>query len=629
MKGLFFIAAITLGALVLWLRQCDQSPLQSRSGPDSSASAPREPRPLATEAPSAVEPTPPAKPTRRPVEAALPPKKKIQPALASTKVVRGPDSGREPNMVKAEQTPISEAPISEVPAAAPSPSPRDEVLQLPPLIQQPKIEIASSPSSLIKIEAGQQVALITWVPLSSSSKSSSERQWLRFCEKLGQGLQTRGIRPGFLHSYQCQPFGTPYPKVPTGQWLIQIIEEENGLRLAMSYHRDDSEVRTSDLRLSSDSDSGPSLQNPQLAKVLARLVIDQSPTGWAVSLAQPGNTFTLESDTQALGFPSELVLYDLYLDPQSKRWVPLIKGRMKRQARSENPNGLRLETYDLIARYTPLRSQQSYWAQNLKGPGQRPRDTERFVRQSLPGFSFENFFDSILFNPLQSSFLGLRYGRSVLRGHSINSQTSLFSLLLELRSGIFSGLRFYYDRMPEVQRGRGVTKEIFSLHRAALGWAFGFDLPHQLHGIAKQIDIQPKLGLLDVKLRINYPISEFATVPLSFRGKDVMDFSVEIGLENDISVLHGRLWSSLSSASFGLFSRSKVAVESYKIGLDLSHNLFKDKKSWGLNILGFAHYDRMKISQDSNSIKYSEENLGINSINFNLFMIGGGLTLAW
>lgn len=480
---------------------------------------------------------------------------------------------------------------------------------------------------LILIKPEEQWGLISWKQTGAKESETSSANWTPFCQSLGSSITTRGLRPGFLIGFTCAGLNSKPLSPLNPLWHIELSREKaEELRVRVTFQSAQDLKPVLDYVLAIHSDERDIFKNLRLAEVLGRLMLEQLPTGWKLKIDDPEQPLIIESSVHDLGFPEKILLFDLAYNSSSKVWIPVLRGTLVRQERKEDRKGLRQETYRLGAAFTPLKPQSVYWAQNIKGPSQRPRDNQNYVRNALPGFSLTKLLGSLLLNPLDSQFIGLRYGRSILRGATINAKTELFSILGEMRSGPLKGLRWYYDMTPEVRQGT----ERFRINQGSLGWAFTFGLPLFMQPFFERLDVQPKLGLLDVRSNLNYPIANGRTSSISFEGRNIINLSMEVGLEKDLHPVRVRGWGRISSARFGLFQESGISIDKQSFGLDLTYRIFSDQQQWNVSLLGFSQFELLRLANKNENIdQYSADNLGIRMMTFNLFFMGGGLTLSW
>jgi hypothetical protein len=277
--------------------------------------------------------------------------------------------------------------------------------------------------------------------------------------------------------------------------------------------------------------------------------------------------------------------------------------------------------------WVPLQSGQSYWVQNVAGLNQRQELYEKLLASDLQGFSILNLVDRLIFDSLSSNYAGLRYGQYFLKGDSVIVQTALLSLLVEMRGGPLAGMRWYYDITPMVKINSDEGDQRFNMRRLSLGWAMEFDMPKPLQGLVSRFDVQPKLGLLDIDSQFLVKNSTGILQPLTMKAGNVLSLSLEVGIEKQTSFTRNRLWASFSSAKFGVKNRDGVAVYSNKAGFDAYFDLYSgDQIKWGALIFGLG--ENLQLGRDPDKLS-GESDLELANIAFNLFYLGGGLTVSW
>lgn len=452
--------------------------------------------------------------------------------------------------------------------------------------------------------------------------------WQGFCERLGkQLLDDPG--PGFLSSYVCRPSD---PRPSDGRlWHIRISEQDNSLELKLTFFDGIAqEIRT--WSFPTEAPIVNSLENELLPLAIARMLVESSPTGW--SYEHHADVLSFDPRNEILLLPSDLFVYELGFDKKQRLWLPRIAAqisKVKDKDKEGEDLGERVE-YSFDRSYRPLKKGKSYWVRGLenKERQEKYRKTITDLLQgksvlSVPGEKAKNGEGNLVDRLLRSSQAGFRYGKSIAKSESIVTQADMVSILAEVGSGPLSGLRWYYDFFPELKRGSGSEEEYFSLKRASVGWAFNFPMPASIQPLFTKMDIQPKIGLLDLRSHF-YASTPTGRAGLDFNAKNIFDFALEVGGEKNTAWFRSRLWGAFSTANLGVSNKSAVTVKSIRSGVDLYFDLF-EAGSWDVNLLTFVTTEQLEISKDPSSL--NPETLELYSVSSNLVFAGLGFTIAW
>lgn len=485
----------------------------------------------------------------------------------------------------------------------------------------------------LPIMPGKQVGWITFSSRFGLDKASS-KAWAQFCKHLGEELSFPG--PGFLSSYTCQDSKVSLPSPPRS-WHLELFERKRTFELKLYFRVGSASQLVQKLSFPIEGRVLDKLNNVALPVALAKLLVESNPTGWGYKHSEEGPSF--DTGREFLTLPEELLVYRLAYDKGKKLWVPSIRAQISKvkERKSEEDNAK--ISYSIDPGYLPLKRGQSYWVRALDNE-ERQWKYRAIISAALQGedslslshgskdSNFEkkkSFLDNYLLNSLQSSYAGFRYGKSIARSDSIVTQVDMVSVLAEIGGGPLAGLRAYYDLLPELRRGNGNDLEYFSLRRASLGWAFSFEMPPSIQPFFSKLDVQPKIGLLDIKTYF------FATAPggkavLEFTVKNVVDLGLEVGVEQTSTWLRSRLWGGTSTANLGASPQSSVTVKSLSGGVDLYFNLY-EAGDWDVNLLTFAKFEKLELAKDPKSV--APNTLELYFIRPSLVFAGLGITVSW
>lgn len=453
------------------------------------------------------------------------------------------------------------------------------------------------------------------------------QQWLQFCQGLGSRLIIEQPGSGFLSSYRCEVGADPKVSVRDFDWLLIVYEKEKFIDVEVQFWMGTQWQVVQTFSFHFQNDWLVALQKNTALDYLSRMILESLPTGWAYKHRSGTSAIHWSVATHLPKLPSSLYVYQLRFDQGRKIWLPQVRAVLKRNDLQHEPGNIRKESFEIVQSWLPLVDGQSYWVQSVDGRNQRQDEYEKKLQESLGGFSILNLVDRLLFESFSSNYAGVRWGKSFLRGDSILTQSQLVSVLVEMRNGPLAGLRWYYDFSPRSHASRQGLEEYFAMKRASLGWAIEWRTPRSMQSFLSRLDLQPKVGLLDITSQFVAEDSLGNLRMLGFSAHNILSLSLELGLEKETSWFRHRLWTSLSSARFGLRNRAGVSVTSTKAGLDNYFELGKwHHAEMGILLFGLA--ENLSLSRDSSKI-LDLDDVGISELSFNLFFLGGGVTVSW
>ncbi len=484
---------------------------------------------------------------------------------------------------------------------------------------------ARAAEARLPISPAKQKALITWSS-DFDTKEAGNARWKAFCDHLGRRLLTKP-GPGFLKSFICRTKDAADADTP---WRIRMIEHADSFELKVSFAVDGKEQPVREWKFATKGSVLPNLGNDFLPVVLARMITENMPTGW--SYPYPGETFVFDSEAQVFPLQSSLLLYDLQYDAEEKAWLPRINARLTKADVGDKAEEGGTYTVDTV--YHPLKARRLYWVRGLLSK-ERENKYEKIVTNALQGKADTSLPRALLkdgadgtkdaITAIRSNYAGIRYGKSMLKSESLVTKLSMMSMFAEIGSGPLEGLRWSYDLYPEIKRGSGDDREHFGLRRASLGWAFNFQVPEALASLVDKIDLQPKIGLLDLKSHF-FTDTEDGKTGLDFNVKNVFDLTLEGGVEKNSPWFRTRLWAGFSTANIGLSNKISTKVQSRRAGIDLYYDLLR-WKGFDVNALGFCSLEHLEITKDPSSIDTSSP--GLYSFGSNLVFAGLGATVSW
>jgi hypothetical protein len=299
---------------------------------------------------------------------------------------------------------------------------------------------------------------------------------------------------------------------------------------------------------------------------------------------------------------------------------------------------------DAKARTATTAGNARIWSHNSDGAGQRSVELEKAVssaherlssaaRSGLLSNLFTKGYDSIsnlLFQTAASGYVGLRYGKQLLKGDDLVENGSLYGLLVEVRSGPLSGIKFYYDKFPQQTATANGTTTTLEWTRFVLGRSFSFKFPLFIN----RVEVTPKLGRYYLLSR--QPVERDAdgnvTATQDFQIRNQPSVSLEVSAERAARLYTARVWYAIDRGIPFLPVLGTSAVSSERAGLDLFLNSTMDFRLFGVdytfNVLTFGMYENIAIE----NIKMGDLDPGevaVSGVELRAAYAGLGLVLNW
>ena len=475
--------------------------------------------------------------------------------------------------------------------------------------------------------AGQNAIIAIKSETSKYPTQLQENLWQNICESLGQRLKKSNSGQGFLTTFKCA-FGKNLTELEKNSgWIIFIHETKEFLAIDIYSQRSKEFLLVQNFSFTSRSNKLELYERPKVLENLARLIIESIPTGWNAKYQGVDKNFAFESSADLPALPTRLLVYRLAFDLQTEQWLSQPRAELEYVQTNEGAPGKKIEIFRPSRIWIPLVQGENYWVQNSNGLNLRQSLYEKRLAMDLEGFSVLGLVDRLFLESLTSNYFGLRYGRSFLKGRSVITETPLISLLVEMRSGLFAGLRWYYDYMPKVKASSDFGQEHFAMKRLLLGWAFDYKAPKSFSKFVSRVDLQPKLGLLDVEAQFLVADSNGVLSPFELKAKNIANLSLELGIERESWLTRNRLWVSYSSAKIAVKNSAGLGISSSRIGLDIYIDLSTRRRlKW--SALAFGMAENMELTRDNRTLLRKSDS-AISEISFNLFFLGGGLSLSW
>jgi hypothetical protein len=382
--------------------------------------------------------------------------------------------------------------------------------------------------------------------------------------------------------------------------------------------------------------------------------------GTTLSLAEfKGQTFSVRK-FDAINPLARIAFYSLYIDPVSGRFFAEHLGeaqyRKTEKVKFQSNAGADKRTAFInTARYTldpkartGITGSSRVWFHNSDGSGKRSKDLlaavesahERLTsaaRSGLLSNLFTKGYDSIsdlLFQTAASGYVGLRYGKQLLRGDmpadKLVENGAIYGLLVEVRSGPLNGIKFYYDKFPKQEVSTGGADTSLEWTRFVLGRSFSFKLPRFIN----RIEVTPKLGRYYLSSRQPIETSENGntTATQDFEIRNQPSVSLEFSAERADKIYTARAWYAIDRGIPFLPVIGSSAVSSERAGVDLFLNSSLDFKIFGVdyifNVLAFGLYENIDI-EDLKLDDLEPGEVAVSGVTLRAAYAGIGLVLNW
>ncbi len=484
---------------------------------------------------------------------------------------------------------------------------------------------------------------------SISDKESFKQKWIAACKLLGTHLSNgKGMfGSGVFDQYNCQIDGKTIVENVSGnpQWSLNVFlkskrvifqlkwRKRTEARLAFKWPKSGINVLT-DRGISQLVAYGLTEKLTFLIKVDANEIKDG--TDFKRSIAAISNA-TKKTSAQ-LRPPPELVFYSL--EYSSGLWIPRVIATAKLEdykrpsvAKSE---GQATWTVKIIE---PNKTSQQLWAHDSKGRGAKRVRVLKAIRKAIKEFEISSGVQSsdiassvsdFIEDSAASGYVGFRYGRQALSGDQLLIDSQWLGFLAEIRGGPLSGIRFYYDTIPQNKTtdfSNGVAEPInVGWTRTTLGYSLGFDPGF----ILNRIDVVPKFGLWSFDARLPLPISESEVIYQSFKLDNQTAFALEIGMEASASIATIRIFGA-KDMSFSFDDNNASQVDSDRFGIDLYLGIIPAFNTFGtplkVALLGFFQYENVTLKGASNNEE--NESYEVDSLKYRSGHLGGGLAISW
>ena len=268
----------------------------------------------------------------------------------------------------------------------------------------------------------------------------------------------------------------------------------------------------------------------------------------------------------------------------------------------------------------------SYWAYNDSDRSKTRSAVRGMLEKKLAPLDLSWGKAAVGFaNAFASGYIGVRYGKSIMKGEELYAKSAMTGVFMEWRGGPLEGARFYYDAAVRTEVKDAFGNEFhISWSRPSVGMAFGFDL----RGFVDRLDVTPKIGRMnfDGLLPAQSSFDSNVMIPTRFVVQKATSLGLEVGLETHSFRNLTRLWGGYDFAGLGKSDR----YTSLRGGLDTYFDLIEFGSS-DLSLLLFALGERISLSRKVNTEAEVPTGTGelLKELAYNLGYVGAGFTVSF
>jgi hypothetical protein len=509
-------------------------------------------------------------------------------------------------------------------------------------------------------------------------KRAYAKDFKRACNKIGKAM-TVGKGPwgyGFLGSFQCyRGKRLVSGKKGSPKWELEIIDGKKETSFTM-YRLSPKKKEIAKVVMPPSDFTFKFLGDDEFVDLVSFTLMDSMPIGMIIAKAmikgksfsgrhpKAGNSPRFKYEVPKP--PEMLTAYTLAWNAKEETWDAEVSGAAK-QGKIKEPKlrgkkkRKRLRggsvSYAVDAGIIAGTSKNNLWAQNAKGPGSQKKELDKMIQDAHLNLNaaakdgklkefLRGQIDSIaslLLDTLAGGYVGVRYGLQVNPGDSIQSETSIFSLLVEIRGGPVQGLRYYYDLLPEKKKKVEVTnnetgtpvvteeEESITWSRHTLGFSWGFD-PGVL---VDQITFDPKIGIWTYEATLISSRDETTDDPSKvddFSLGTTVSFALEIGAEWLADWYTIRTWYGIDSGVS--LVKTGGNITSNKFGVDAFFTAGPKFALFGAPVktalLAFYFFESVSITSGQDEDKeLAQGEVEITGIDYDAGYAGGGVALSW
>ncbi len=517
------------------------------------------------------------------------------------------------------------------------------------------------------------------LPDNKKNRKNHRKEFKKACSNIGRAL-TVGKGPwgfGVFGSFSCYNGKRRISgKKTRPNWVVEIVDGIKQTQITI-YRLGKTKLKVSSVTMPPSEFTHTFLSDVEFVDLVSYSLMDGMPMGMMVSksmLTDNPPTFKGRYPRAGRSYrfkhglpdpPEELMLYTLDRNVKRGTWdaevvgtakvAKLVEPKVVGKKKKKRLKGGKIH-YEGSSSLSRAAASGAIWAQNSKGPGMASAELGELINDAhlnlsaaAKGGRFDDFMAGDLgsladmfIDSIAGGYLGLRYGLQVIPGDDIQSDTSIFSLLVEIRGGPLKGMRYYYDKVPEVKRTETVVNEFdeteteeetsitWSRHVVGFSWGFG------LGDLVDQVTFDPKIGIWTYNSTL---ISSYAEDGETVASVSIFDLgttvsvALEVGLEwlSDWYTVRG--WYAIDSGvslveTGGTITSNRFGIDGFfEAGPMFSLFGFPVKTA----LLAFYFYENVSIESSSvdPDAALEEGEVEITGIEYESGYAGAGVLISW
>lgn len=441
----------------------------------------------------------------------------------------------------------------------------------------------------------------------------TEKGFIEVCQTFGNYfINNQGLwGTGGFDGYSCSK--NISPKTPkTNLWRLKIARNHEKSRFEISYYDEISEKSHVQVVYEIDAKLGTLrlIHEERYAKLLAAYLNLRLPFCFKItdSILVAGSQVKLGGSSLEEIKPKDLELNIFSLSRKKKLW--------KTRLLAVGELDLSGDNVLLVVKEVKGSDSQS----GIEGLAHFKRDRKEFssnVDELLKSRIRLDFLGVL--TSMRMGYSGFRFASPIGGGSGAFLAASSAGILTELRGGLLSGVRIYYDWVPKVDVKVQTGSESLSMSKLQLGYAYGFPINST---IINWFDVMPKLGINSVNYEVNTRADFSPPSTYTFKINNAAAVGLELGVERRNEQLTARAWlfSNYSLGVSQLENNNKASI--LKFGLDL----FRDVGEFSavkVAALTFLYRETTTIE------KAAKADQAASSLRFNAMLAGAGLVLSW
>ncbi len=562
--------------------------------------------------------------------------------------------------------------------------------QAPPAVKTKKAKIreasnAAQSKGLISVVTQPLRIIYTGASLrdltDTASLKDQERQFTKMCENVGKALQM-GMGPwgqGAFAEIECDQTRTIEPNEDSKiDWVLEIKPVENKMilfrlqRLKPDVTKGNAIQPTvyNEIKLPEHPKFMAAFANVELADFLAHALLNSMP----ISLFVPSYTI---ADNASVDFKQKIYrgrawrsdsrfiqpapfesmrLFRVFFSPKKNAYQAKLAGDMKFNGFESKPVPGSKDVMALSpvwslseSALSTLKKSGQLWARRAKAS---KRGQERLNRLVVRIYRYltegdKKFVKGLLVRPdeaddqnlldrvknldveLPGGYAGFRYGLSIATKDELLAESSVFGLLVSVKTGWLDGFSLFVDISPRVIYNDPFgNQETIDWQRTVLGYGFDFEI------YDFRFDLTPKIGQWSFNAQLVPEGLDPEEGTWGLNLNNALAVGYELGVELLVPLVSARAWVGQDGAISIANKYAGSSVRSLRGGIDAFYTvgeLFSvGARELGLALLGFTFFDYITMTNNKDSL-YDEagEIIGLQELSYPSSFIGGGVSISW